>query len=1252
MAEKMVDRVKKLMSIPERIRNICTSAHIDHGKCISGGSRLILKDGSVLSAEELFRISENSGKKAFEDSNKVIFDVKELGLAAISLNKMTGGMEYKPIEYAWKLIGGDTIKIRTRNGFEIETTPEHKYIVLENMQFKEKEAGKLKLNDRIVCAKSISIDNGLNLKQYFLLRLANKNFYAKLNQDYASNLKSLILSAGLAAITAKIGTELKPKSFYHGAWKGRYKLSDLISLAQEFSISISDLYDNIKIISYRSGKKEGKSSHFVALPSNFKDFFYLAGLFIGDGSGKNFVVGKPELEEHFIKVCSSLGIKAKRKMQDSRTPELITNATLVQMLHILFDYPLKKKSHNVRVSELVFKAPMECTAQFLSGYFDCDGTVEKSRRAVSITSASRQMLKDLQLLLLRFGCIGILQEDTLYISGLSMKNFSEKIGFRLMKKMDLAMNYSSKVEGSKVADLVSLDKAGMEAIRKVPKNQISHHYYKYESLQYTPTILTLQKIKDSMESQKMETNALKKLLTGELAFIEVSKIQSSSQGFVYDFTVAENHNFLAEGMIIHNTTFSDNLLAGAGMISEELAGKQLVMDFHEDEQLRGITIDAANVSMVHEFEAQEYLINLIDTPGHVDFGGDVTRAMRAIDGTILLCDAVEGIMPQTETVLRQALKERVKPVLFINKVDRLMKELKLTPEQMQERFINIINNVNRLIGELAEKDFKEKWKVNVNDGSVTFGSAFHKWALSIPYMKASGISFRDVIDVYASGDQKRIDEFAAKAPLHKIVLNMVIRHNPNPKQAQAYRIPKIWHGDMDSEIGKALAGCDPNGPVVFVCTKIVVDKHAGEVAAGRLFSGTVSQGQEVYMIMSKKQVRLQQISVYNGAKRESVDNVPCGNVIGLVGLKGVFSGETISSVQDIEPFEEIKHIFEPVVTKAIEAKKPSDLPKLVEVLRQVNKEDPTILIEINEETGEHLMSGMGELHLEVIEDRIRTEKGVEVQTSPPIVVYRESITKESPETEGKTPNKHNKFYFKVAPLDEPYHKLMKNSEISDARIKKKEEMLWEKLEDAGMDSKISRRVKDVYRGNMLIEMTRGIVHIGEVMEMVLDAFEDVMRNGPQAREPCIKVKVILTDMKLHEDAIHRGPAQVLPAVRDGIREAMLLANPVIYEPLQILQIEAPVDYMGAISKLVQNRRGQLLDMQQEETKLVVKAKLPVAEMFGITSDLRSATEGRANYYVVDQLFEKMPYELQEKALNTIRTRKGLKIGSAGVAVQA
>src|SRR6266566_106225 len=170
------------------------------------------------------------------------------------------------------------------------------------------------------------------------------------------------------------------------------------------------------------------------------------------------------------------------------------------------------------------------------------------------------------------------------------------------------------------------------------------------------------------------------------------------------------------------TTLSDSLIAGAGMISEELAGSQLFMDYDEQEQARGITINAAIASMVHDFEGGQYLINLIDTPGHVDFGGDVT-----------LVDAVEGIMPQTETVIRQALKERVRPVLFINKVDRLVNELKISMEQMMQRFQKIIMEVNNRIRKWLPEDLEEKWMVNVEAGSVAFGSAYHKWAVSAPF---------------------------------------------------------------------------------------------------------------------------------------------------------------------------------------------------------------------------------------------------------------------------------------------------------------------------------------------------------------------------------------------------------------------------------------------------------------------------------------------------------------------------------------
>jgi len=675
-------------------------------------------------------------------------------------------------------------------------------------------------------------------------------------------------------------------------------------------------------------------------------------------------------------------------------------------------------------------------------------------------------------------------------------------------------------------------------------------------------------------------------------------------------------------------------------MAEALAGKACALDFAEDEKARGITIDTAAVSMVHVINSKEYLINLLDTPGHVDFGGDVTRAMRASDGAIVLVDAVEGVMPQTETVLRQALKERVRPVLFINKVDRLIKELQLTPEAMQERFLKIIAEVNQRIRDILPGEFGEKWQMDVQEGKVAFGSAFHNWALSIPFMKKQGITFADVIKAYKEGDEK-YKELAKKAPIHKVILDMVISHLPNPVDAQHYRIPILWPGELESEDGKSLLQCDPKGSLFFCVTKVIVDPQAGEISCGRLFAGTLHKGDTVYLNRLKQQTRVQQVFIFNGAKREIVDDVPCGNFVGIAGLKAT-PGETMTH-KEAEPFEAIQHIFEPVITKAIEAKRPADLPKLIEILRLVVKKDPTIKIEINEETGEHLMHGMGELHLEVIENRIKTEHGLDVTTSPPIVVYRESGTKTSPEMEGKSPNKHNKLYFIVEPMDDETYKALKSGEVREGRIKKKMPLeMRDMLLAAGWDTKVANKIKEIYHGNIFVDKTRGIVHIGEIMELVLTEWERVMDHGPLARDPCTKLVCSLMDAKLHEDAIHRGPGQIYPAVREAVKEAILASNPVLYEPKQVMLIEAPVEYTGELSRIVNNKRGQLLEMNQEGAMVTVKAKMPVAEMLGWSSELRSATGGRGTSSLIDQTFERLPGEMQGNVIKRIRERKGLK----------
>ncbi|HIP90003.1 MAG TPA: elongation factor EF-2 [Candidatus Nanopusillus sp.] len=711
------------------------------------------------------------------------------------------------------------------------------------------------------------------------------------------------------------------------------------------------------------------------------------------------------------------------------------------------------------------------------------------------------------------------------------------------------------------------------------------------------------------------------------------------------------------GIVAHihhgKTTLTDNLLAGAGMLAADLAGEAMFTWWHETEKEREMTVYGAAVSMVHNYESRDYLVNLVDTPGHVEFSGQVTRACRAIDGAIVVVDFVDGVMPQTESVLRTALREYVKPVLFINKTDRAITELKLPPEKIMERIGKIVIEVNKLIEKYSPPEFKDKWKVNVMDGSVAFGSAKYHWALSVPYMKKYGVSFKDVIKVYkeAGEDREKLKELVRKiAPVHKVVLDMVVRHLPSPKEAQKYRIKQIWKGDLESPLGQAMVNLDPNGPVMINVTNVIIDKVSKqEIATARIFSGTLKRGDEVYLMRAGRKVKVQQLAVWKGIQRLPVEEVKAGNIIALVGIKGLYPGETIISTnldpKSVEPFEEIRHWLEPVVTKSFEPQNPNDLPKLIEVLKLIEKEDPTIKVEVNQETGEILVSGLGDLHLQIIEYRVANDFGIKIKTGQPIVVYRESVEKTSEVVEGKSPNKHNKFYVIVEPLDPKFFRKLReairNGEIPEGRIKKDD--IWKKLVDLGMDKEEARRVQMVHRDSIFIDMTRGIVYLPEVIEYVLEGFKQVMDQGPIAWEPCIMLKVKLVDAVLHEDPIHRGPAQVIPAVKEAIKQA-ILQNPVLYEPVQIVRIDVPPDYIGDVSSLVSARRGQILDMQIDEERGVIKAKIPVANMFGFTDELRSVTNGRGVWFLEDQVFEKVPKDLYDQVVRSIRQRKGIPEG--------
>ncbi|HET7147367.1 MAG TPA: elongation factor EF-2 [Candidatus Nitrosopolaris sp.] len=696
------------------------------------------------------------------------------------------------------------------------------------------------------------------------------------------------------------------------------------------------------------------------------------------------------------------------------------------------------------------------------------------------------------------------------------------------------------------------------------------------------------------------------------------------------------------GVIAHvdhgKTTMSDSLLAASGIISPSVAGQALALDSMKLEQNRQMTIRGANVTLFYESDGKEYVINMIDTPGHIDFTGRVTRALRAIDGVVVVSDSVEGIMTQTETVTRQALEERVRPVLYINKIDRLVKELRLDPSAMQKWLSNIIAEFNRLVDIYAEKELKQKWKVSIQANSVAFGSAKDKWGFNFAMAQKKGITFKDVYDAYTSEDPNLIKLLAERAPLHDAVLGMVVQHHPPPHVAQRYRIPKIWGGDLESDIGKSLVACDDKGPAVMMVTTINVDPQAGRVATGRLFSGTVKDGDEIYLIDAKRPGKIQSVNIYMGNTREVVSILPAGNIPALLGVDYAIAGETISTVKNIPAFESIKYVSEPVVTIAVEPKHPKDLPKLVEALRRITVEDPNLIVKINEESGETLMAGMGVLHLEIATSLLQ-EAGLDITTSQPLINYRETIRAKAGPIMSKSPNKHNKIFMRVEPLGEDIIELIRTRHIREDMDKKE---MAKVLREKGWNSDEARSVAAVdVSGNVLLDETKGVQFIQESMDSIKSGFEDVIYSGPIAHETVRGVKFVLHHFVPHEDPAHRGLAQLMPATRRSMLGSMLIADPVLLEPILGIEIKCPQEQIGTVAGILSGKRGKLLNVEQKGLISIIQGEVPASETFDLSEVMRGGTAGKALWNTYFKAWQPVPQSIFRTLVGETRKRKGL-----------
>ncbi|HJW97901.1 MAG TPA: elongation factor EF-2 [Candidatus Bathyarchaeia archaeon] len=691
------------------------------------------------------------------------------------------------------------------------------------------------------------------------------------------------------------------------------------------------------------------------------------------------------------------------------------------------------------------------------------------------------------------------------------------------------------------------------------------------------------------------------------------------------------------------TTLSDSLLAAAGIISEQRAGQQLALDSWELEQKRQMTVFASNISLAHTYKGQDYLINLIDTPGHIDFSGAVTRSLRAVDGALVVVDAVEGPMTQTETVLMQALRERVKPILFINKVDRLIKEIRLTPDEIQKKFAKIIARANNLIEKYAPPEHKKDWQVKVDDGSVAFGSALHKWGLNLLHMKMKDVTFKEIVDAY-SGEKididRKVEALAKKAPLAEPILDMFIEHLPNPLQAQPYRLSQIWPGEPDSPVGKGMAEVDPNGPLLMCVSTIEVDTHSGVIAIGRVFSGTVAKGKMVQLISARTKGPIQQVYMSMAADRVIIDRVPAGNIAALSGLPAMHVGETVAEDGvETKAFEGLKYVSDPVVTVAVEPADVKELPLFDKVMHKLTTEDPNLRFIINKESGEYLLSGMGELHLEITAYRMQ-EANLKVKISKPIVNYRETISHNynGPAIMGKSPNKHNKVWITIEKLQEDIIEAIKSGKLSEMQSKDDRVKL---LKTFGWETDDAKSVVAIEGYNLLVTRIKGRQYVDEIMDHVKSGFREAVATSVLAKEPAYGLKVNLEDVTVHDDPVHRGPAQILPMTWRPIWCAFLLSDPKLLEPLISFECKVPNDFVSSIIATVQKRRGKILDMVNEEDMIIVKAEMPVSESFGLAEELRSSTEGRAFWATQFSRWAQVPEQMQPEVVKQIRERRGL-----------
>ncbi len=709
------------------------------------------------------------------------------------------------------------------------------------------------------------------------------------------------------------------------------------------------------------------------------------------------------------------------------------------------------------------------------------------------------------------------------------------------------------------------------------------------------------------------------------------------------------------------STACDYLMRRAGLLSDTYAGQARKTDTDEEEQERGITIFTSVALLNYKFEDKDYLIELNDTPGHISFTGEVSRALRGSDGAVLLVDALEGVMTQTVTNIHLAVgNEWTKPVLFINKVDRLTKELKLKPDQIIQRFGQIIKEVNEQIEAVAPPQFKRTWQVDPSDGRVVFGSAKDGWAFTIPMLKEKGVeNARFIIEKYEEAlkadNDKPIVWLRENFPLDDALLEVIITHLPSPDEAAPYRMKRLWGERIDeakelkslseageNEILKASYGMlhvDKNAPLVGMITKIFIHPRTKRpTLIGRVFSGTLREGDEIYLLNAKRILRIRRLGVQELDSLLPVPEVPAGNLFALELPEIQPAGETFVRVEnkDFPPFEKIRYVSDPVVSRSIKPASPQDLSKLGDVVRKWVLADPTAIFRKDEESGEYVLSGIDPLQIEILTKRIAEE--IDIKVGIPITVYHESPMGPGFRVRTKCPEALNRIELLIEPLEPAVVKLIRDGKIDELM----DERVMAKVlrEEAGWDAKTGRNIWAIEGSNILLNMSRGVQRLDRIKSYVITAFRDFCHSSVLAREPIMAMKVSMFDATVHEDPAHTKAGQIMIMTASGLNISFLSANPGLYEPVLRIDVKTPEDTMGSVISYITQHRGKITGTDTKGGNAFLSGELPASEASrGIADELRGATSGRAIFGYQFEKFQVLPRNLEWETVLNIRKRK-------------